>query len=353
MPKTLAELSDFLASQGMPCGVQGDAGRVIHAVATLEDARPSDITFLANRKYEKMLATTQAGAVIVSNEQAVPESLTVLRVRDPYEANARVMIYLHGFRKHRFKGTSPRAQVDPEARIGENAAIAHGVTVEAHAEIGRNVVLYPGVYVGPGCKLGDDCVLYPNVVIYDGCILGNRVTIHAGTVIGEDGLGYAPVGETWHKIPQVGIVEINDDVEIGANCAIDRATLGRTIIGEGTKFSDLIAIGHGTRVGPHCMFVAQVGIAGSVVVGRHVTMAGKAGIAGHLNIGDNAQVAAMAGVMRDVPAGTKVLGAPAMEMSEAKRVLNVYTRLPELKDRIKTLEGELAELRERMGQLNG
>jgi UDP-3-O-[3-hydroxymyristoyl] glucosamine N-acyltransferase len=207
-------------------------------------------------------------------------------------------------------------------------------------------VLYPGCYIGAGCRLGDDCVLHPNVVIYDGCRLGNRVTIHAGSVIGEDGLGYAPVGGKWHKIPQIGVVEIGDDVEIGANCTIDRATLGKTLIASGTKLSNLIAIGHGAKIAEDCMLVAQVGIAGSTTVGRHVTMAGKAGVAGHLTIGDNARIGAMAGVMRDVPPNTEVLGAPAMEISECRRVMSVQARLPELRGRIRELESELAELRE-------
>src|SRR5262249_23175516 len=150
-------------------------------------------------------------------------------------------------------------------------------------------------------------------------LLGHRVSIHAGSVIGEDGLGYAPIGESWHKIPQIGVVEIGDDVEIGANCSIDRATLGRTSIGAGTKFSNLIAIGHGTKIGMNCMFVAQVGVAGSVTVGNHVTMAGKSGVAGHLTIGDNVQIAAMAGVMDDVPADTSVAGAPAFNRKEVLR----------------------------------
>ena len=182
-------------------------------------------------------------------------------------------------------------------------------------------------------------------MIYDGSILGNRVTIHAGSVIGEDGLGYAPIGETWHKIPQIGIVEIGDDVEIGANCSIDRATLGRTVISKGTKFSNLIAIGHGTKIGEHCMFVAQVGIAGSVNVGRHVTMAGKVGVAGHLTIGDNAQLGAMAGLMKDVPSGTTVLGSPAIPIKDALRSFSLVERLPDLYKQIKQLEAQVEALK--------
>lgn len=348
MSKSLAELAEFLRNAGMPCELEGDAATQIRGVSTLEDAGPDEITFLSNPKYDRMLSTTRAGAVVVRGNQSKPDGMSVLRTRDPYEANARLMVFLHGYRRHPYSGISPQASIAPTARIGDNAGIGPHVTIAERVEVGRNVVLYPGVYLGEGCRLGDDCVLFPNVVVYDGCLIGSRVTLHAGTVIGEDGLGYAPVGDTWHKIPQIGIVEVGDDVEIGANCAVDRATLGRTVIAAGTKFSDLIAIGHGARIGPNCMFVAQVGIAGSVTVGRNVTMAGKVGVAGHLNIGDRARVAAMAGVMRDVPPDTEVLGAPAMEIKEARRIIMATSKLPELRDRVRQLEQELAELRARM-----
>lgn len=345
MPHALTALADYLDSQQMPCEIQGDASRRITAVATLEDAGPTEISFLANAKYEKALQTTRAGAVIVSKEQVVPEGMTVLRVPDPYAAVTLVIVHVHGFRQHAGAGIDERAVIDPSAQIGEGANIRHGVTVAANVQIGCNAVIYPGCYVGEGCRLGDDCTLYPNVVIYDGCRLGDRVTVHAGTVIGEDGLGYAPVDGRWQKIPQIGCVEIGDDVEIGSNCSIDRATLGRTVIGDGTKFSNLIAIGHGTKIGPHCMFVAQVGVAGSVNVGHHVTMAGKVGVAGHLTIGDGAQLAAMAGVMNDVPANTKVAGQPAIPIKDALRSFSFTARLPELARQLKQLEANFEELR--------
>jgi len=345
MPHSLSELADFLTTQQMPCRVEGPADRRIAAVATLEDAGPDDISFLANVKYEKALHTTKAGAVLVSDDQSAPRHLTVLRVADPYAAVMMVMVRIHGFRRHPPAGVDDRAVIDASARIGEGACIQHGVTICGEVVIGRHVVLYPGCYIGPGCRIGDDCVLYPNVVLYDGCLLGDRVTIHAGSVIGEDGLGYAPVGESWKKIPQIGVVQIGDDVEIGANCTIDRATLGRTTIGGGSKFSNLIAIGHGSRIGDNCMFVAQVGVAGSVTVGRNVTMAGKVGVAGHLTVGDRAQLAAMCGVMNDVPPDTKVAGQPAIPIKDAMRSFSYFQRLPDMARQIKQLEAQLAELR--------
>jgi UDP-3-O-[3-hydroxymyristoyl] glucosamine N-acyltransferase len=182
-------------------------------------------------------------------------------------------------------------------------------------------------------------------VVYDGSFIGHRVTIHAGSVIGQDGLGYAPIGDKWLKIPQVGRVEIADDVEIGANCAIDRATLGRTEIGAGTKFGNVIVIGHGSKVGPDCMFVGLVGVAGSANIGRHVTVAGQVGIAGHINIGDGVMVGAQSGVAADVEPGTKVLGSPAMPADDTKRMLLSLQRLPDWIKRVKELEREVAELK--------
>lgn len=350
MAKPLKELAEFLVSQGMPCRVDGDASLLIEGVATLEDAQKSEIAFLSNPKYDAMLSTTSAGAVLVRESQESPDGLTVLRTSDPYEAMMRLVVLIHGYRRHEAHGIAAGAHVSPNATIGENAHIAAGATIAGNAKIGRNAVIYPGCFVGTGCVIGDDCLLYPNVVIYDGCVLGNRVTIHAGTTIGQDGLGYAPVGPRWYKIPQIGIVEICDDVEIGANCSIDRATLGKTQIGRGTKFSDLIAIGHGTKVGENCMFVAQVGIAGSVTVGNHVTLAGKVGVAGHLRIGDECKIGAMAGVMRNVPDNTDMLGAPAVEMSHAKKIFSATMRLPETVRRVRELEEELRQLKQQLEQ---
>ena len=260
MAHALGALAEYLDTVGIRCTLDCDEKRTVVGVATLEDAGPEEISFLANPKYESALKTTSAGAVIVSNDQHVPEGMDVLRAADPYAAVTAVIVHIHGHRTHRHIGINPHAAIDPSAIVGENANIHHGVTIEDGVEIGRNVVLYPGVYIAENCRLGDDCLLQPNVVLYPGSILGHRVTLHAGTVIGEDGLGYAPVGEEWHKIPQIGIVEIGNDVEIGANCTIDRATLGRTVIADGTKFSNLIAIGHGAKIGEDCLFVAQVGI---------------------------------------------------------------------------------------------
>ncbi|RMF72396.1 MAG: UDP-3-O-(3-hydroxymyristoyl)glucosamine N-acyltransferase [Planctomycetota bacterium] len=349
MAHTLESLCRILREQGMQPELTGDGATPIESVATLEDAGPRQITFLANPKYEKALQTTRASAVVVRTDQVVPDDRCVIRVADPYAAITVLIVAIHGHRKHRRPAFSQQeAFIAPSARVGENALIYPGVTIDEDVVIGDNAVIYPGCYVGPRCRIGDDLLLYPNVVIYEDAIIGDRVTIHAGAVIGEDGLGYAPVDGKWVKIPQIGIVEIQDDVEIGANCAIDRATLGRTVIGAGTKFSDLIAIGHGTQIGKHCMFVAQVGIAGSVQVGDHVTMAGQAGVVGHIQIGDRAVVGAKAGVINSVPEGETVLGQPAVPITEAKRRVVSVAQIPKLRDAIKRLEREVRELRQQL-----
>lgn len=305
----------------------GDESVVIESAATLEEAGAGQVSFLSNPRYVGQLETTKASAVIVAlGVKAEREGLILLRTADPYYAFTQAMVLLHGYRRHPHDGVHPGAYVDATAKIGENTTI------------------YPGVYVGPRAKIGNDCILYPNAVVYDDCVLGNRVTIHAGTVIGQDGFGYATVKGVHHKIPQAGNVVIGDDVEIGSNCAIERATLGSTVIGEGTKFCDLIAIGHGTKIGRHGLFVAQVGIAGSVKVGDHVTLAGQVGVAGHLKIGDNVTIGAQAGVINNVEDQQTLMGAPAMPVSHGRRVYSVFVQLPQLLDRIKKLEQQVIEL---------
>ncbi len=351
---TLAELCDALRAVGMKPEPRGDPARVIRRVATLEDAVEGDISFLSNPKYERLLQTTRASAVVLRPDVEAPPRLDLIRVEDPYAAITILIVRLHGYRQHRRVPPDPAVtHVHPTARVGENATIHPGVVIDEHVTIGRDAVIYPGCYIGPRCRIGDRVLLYPNVVLYEDTVLGDRVTIHANTVIGEDGLGYAPVDGRWLKIPQIGHVVIEDDVEIGAGCTIDRATLGRTRIGRGTKFSNLIAIGHGTQVGEHCLFVAQVGIAGSVTVGNHVTMAGQVGVVGHIRVGDRAKIGAKAGVTNSVPDGETVLGAPAIPIREMKRQVVHIARLPELHNRVKQLERELAELRGRLAAQAG
>lgn len=343
----LSQLCQMVAKHGFPATLEGP-DRAVRAVNTLEDASEGELTFLSNPKYLKQVEITRAGAIIAAPDVVIPGGKSVVRCPDPYAAVTVAIIAIHGHRMHPRWGVSERAVIHPSSKPGANANIAATVTVGANVTMGANCTLYPGVFIGDGVTLGDDVTLFPNVVVYDGCRIGHRVTIHACTVIGEDGLGYAPVGDTWMKIPQVGCVVIDDDVEIGANCAIDRATLGQTRIGAGSKFSNLIAVGHGSRIGENAMIVAQVGIAGSVTVGRNVTLAGQVGLAGHLSVGDRVSIGAQAGVAGDVAPGTKLLGSPAVEIGDAKRQFIAVQRLPEWS---KEVNQRLAEMNRQLETL--
>jgi UDP-3-O-[3-hydroxymyristoyl] glucosamine N-acyltransferase len=327
----LSELAEQIGAQidGPP-----DAGsRVVKACNTLEAAGPGDISFLSNPKYGKHLATTTATAVVVSNGTPRPrEAATVLlRARNPYYAFTLAMVRVHGHRQHPHTGIHPRAFVDPSAVIGQGT------------------VVYPNAYIGPNVVVGNDCIIYPNATIYDRSVLGDRVIIHAGAVIGQDGYGYAtnkdPDGVTrHHKIPQVGIVRLEDDVEIGANCTIARAAMGETVIGQGTKLDSAVVIGHGTVIGKHGLLVAQVGVAGSVEVGNYATIAGQVGIAGHLKLGDNVTIAGKSGVMQDIDSHSTVMGFPAMPVNVGRRVWAAHRQLPEIVERIRKLEQSVEEL---------
>ena len=354
-PLKLSELSTHLEANGMPNALRGDPDLMVTGCNTIESAGDGEITFLANPKYRDRIGGSRATAIIIREDDAsaAPSAMAQIICDDPYRALMLAVIRVHGFRSHPQWGRHEQAYVAESAKIGRNANLAPGVTICEDVIIGDNVTLYPGVFVGPAVVLGNDVLLYPNVTVYDRCRLGDRVTIHAGTVIGEDGLGYAPVGDKWLKIPQAGAVIIEDDVEIGANCSIDRATLGMTRLGAGTKFSNAVTIGHGCQIGADCMFVAQVGLAGSVTVGRHVTIAGQAGVVGHLNIGDDAQICAQSGVNNSVEPGAKVLGAPAVPVKEARRQYAAVQKLPELRNRVRELERELAALRDQIETRNG
>lgn len=341
----LSEICKKLDELGLPTRLDG-ADCLITGVNTLDDAENGEISFLSNPKYKKSMESTKASAVIVNENVEVPARLAAIHSPDPYAAVTAAIIEIHGYRQHPQWGISAGAAIDPSVILGKGANIAAGVSIDADVTIGENCTLYPGCYIARGVSIGHHCTLFPNVVIYDRCELGDRVTIHAGSVIGEDGLGYAPQGDQWKKIPQVGRAVIRDDVEIGANCAIDRATLGYTEIGAGTKFGNVVVIGHGTKVGPGCLFVGQVGVAGSVTVGKHVTLAGQVGVAGHLTIGDHARAGGQTGIAGNVAPNADLFGSPGMAMNKAKRAAMAYQKLPEWTKRIKDLEREVEKLRQ-------
>lgn len=337
MAKTLGELAEYVGGR-----VIGDPSVVISSASTLGRAGERDISFLANAKYERQIKTTKAGAVIVGKETPnVPVPLLV--AGDPYYAFMQVMVLLHGYRKHKKTGISSRAIISDGAKIGADCHIHDFVTVSDNVKVGDGCIIYPGVFIGQGTQLGNDCIIYPNVVIYDGCIIGNRVIINANSTIGADGFGYATHKGVHHKIPQIGTVVIEDNVEIGACCGIERGTLNDTFIGQGSKLGDLVAIGHGTKIGAHCLFVNQVGIAGSTTIGNHCVVGGQVGIVGHITIGNNVTIAAQAGVINNIPDGMTVLGAPAIEANQGKRAYSMIQYLPEIRQNLRKLETKVKQ----------
>ncbi len=328
--------------------LEGDGSVQVTGCAPIEHAGPDEVTFVSNAKYARFLSTTGAAAVIIDTKTPHPLRAACLVSDDPYFAFRNAAVALHGFRVHPEPTRGPvsdRALVHPAATVGSGTVIHPYAVVEAGATIGRDCVIYPGAYVGSEAHLGDECVLFPNVVVYDRCRLGNRVMLHSNTVIGQDGFGYATHAGVHHKIPQAGIVVIEDDVELGAGCAIERATVGETSIGRGTKLADLISVGHGTRIGEHCLLVSLVGVSGSVEMGNYVVLGGQAGVVGHVKIGDGVQAAAQTGITADIPPGERIGGYPAVELGRARRNMLVGSKLYDLARRVRQLERELERLK--------
>ena len=254
------------------------------------------------------------------------------------------MVLLHGHRKHKKVGISTHASISDTAKIGADCHVHDFVTIADEARIKDGCIIYPGAYIGQGVHIGSDSIIYPNVAIYDGCKIGNRVIINANSTIGEDGFGYATHKGVHHKIPQTGVVVVEDDVEIGACCGIERGTLSDTIIGQGSKLGDLVTVGHGTKIGPHCLLVAQVGIAGSTSLGHHCTVGGQVGIVGHINIGNNVTIAAQAGVINNIPDNQVVLGAPAVDANLGRRAYSMIQYLPEMRQSIRDIQNQIKQM---------
>lgn len=337
-PRTLGEIAHYVGGR-----VCGDPSLVIRAAATLGEAREGDISFLANRRYERLLESTKASAVITGRE--IPGVTVALLVADdPYFAFAQALVFLYGHRQHKEVGISPRASIASTAKLGAGCQVHDFATIADDVEIGSGCILYPCVFIGAGTRIGNDCILYPNVTVYNGSTIGHRVILNANSTVGVDGFGYATHEGVHHKIPQVGGVVLEDDVEIGSSCSIERGTLGDTVIGRGSKLGDLVTIGHGTRVGPHCLLVAQVGIAGSTTVGHHCTIGGQAGIVGHITIGNHVTIGGRAGVVNSIPDGETVLGAPAIDASEARRAYMMIPYLPQMRQDIRSLQNDVQRL---------
>jgi UDP-3-O-[3-hydroxymyristoyl] glucosamine N-acyltransferase len=328
---TVQQLADLV--QGT---VHGDGSVAIHAARPLAEARPGDITFVENDKHAEHLHRSRASAAVVP--ASVPlNGIPLIRVSDPLTAFVAIVRTLRGGTEDRPHGIDPRAFVHPTAVVGEAASIFPFASIGEGTTIGARCRIHPGVSVGRHCKLGDDVTLYPNAVLYDGTIVGHRVMIHGNSVIGADGFGYRLHGGKHAKVPQLGHVEIGDDVEIGACTTIDRGTFEATRIGAGTKIDNLVQVAHNCQIGQHNLLISQMGIAGSSSTGDFVVIAGQVGITDHVHIGDKAIIGAKAGVTKDVPAGQRTLGAPATPERDQKRILMTLERLPEMRKELRRI----------------
>ena len=322
--------------------VEGDHGAVIVGVSSIDEANFGDIVFAENARFLSKAAKSRASAIVSFLDATTPDK-PLIKVDNPRYAWVKV---LELFRQplNVSPGVHPTAVVGLHPCIGENASIGPHVTVGDNVKIGSRAVIMGGCSVGDDCEIAEDCIVFPNVTLYPYTKLGARVTIHSGTVIGADGFGYMRIGDHSYKIPHVGNVEIGDDVEIGANCAIDRGKTGSTIIGARTKIDNLVHIAHNVKTGTDCVIIAQVGVAGSVELGRGVTLAGQAGLKDHIKLGDGATVMAQGGVFGDVKAGEQVSGYPARPHREKMRVEAATAKLPDYIRRIRALEKQNAQL---------
>jgi len=338
---SLAELARLVGGE-----VVGDASVEITGVAGIKEAHEGDITFLANPKYDSYLATTRASAVIAAGNGGSPKP--VIKVANPYLAFLKVISLFTGETPGQsLRGVHPTAMIEGSASIGADVSIGAYCYVGANVRIGDRTTILPLVCVLDDASIGADCLLYPHVTVRERCEIGDRVILHAGCVIGADGFGYAKDGEANRKIPQIGVVRIEDDVEIGANTTIDRATTEVTLIKRGAKIDNLVQIAHNVVIGEHSILAAQVGVSGSTLIGKNVTLAGQAGLVGHINIGDNVMVGAQGGVTKSVPANTKVSGYPAREHSCARKIYALWARLPELFRDVKELAKRVEDLEKR------
>ena len=323
------------------CPFEGDGEKIIRGVASLESAGEGDLVFLAHSKFRPLFEQTEASAAVVSPEEK-PGKIPYLRSKTPNLTFLKAInIFFQPYLPE--SGIHPKAVVAESAKLGKDVAVGAYTVVGEEVEIGDGTVIFPHVDIYPCVKIGAGCILHSQVTVREGCSLGNRVILHNGTVIGADGFGYAQKGDGRHvKIPQMGTVVIEDDVEVGANTAIDRASMDKTIIRRGTKIDNLVHIAHSVEVGENTIILGQVGIAGSSRIGKNVIIAGQAGIPDHINVGDNARIVSQAGVISDVPAGTTVAGSPHMKIKDFWRMWANVKKIPEFIKELEALKSRLS-----------
>ena len=339
MKRTLSEIAALIDGE-----VVGDKDIVVTGICGIKEAEEGDLTFVANSRYLPLMNYTKASAIITSRDvKSAPKP--IIRTEDPSIAFAKMVSLLSPNEVKKPKGIHPTAVIGDKVKLGRNVAIQPYVVIEDNVEIQDNTIVYTGVYVGHHTKIGRDCLIYPYVIIRERVVIQDRVTIHGGTVIGSDGFGFSTVKGVHHRIPQIGTVIIEDDVEIGANVTIDRARFDKTLIKRGTKIDNLVQIAHNVVVGEHSIIVAQSGISGSATIGNNVTLAGQSGVIGHITVGDNTVVAAKAGVTKAVPPNSCISGYPAKSHAVAKRINACVQTLPELYKKVRALEQEIENLK--------
>lgn len=343
MQITLKEIAQFVGGT-----VSGNDDVIIENIRPIEEAGQGDITFLANMKYLKQLKTTAASAILAAPGMQV-EGKNLVLVDDPYIAFGKLLALFYPL-KHGFNGISKEAYIDEGADISPDATIFPRAYISSGAKIEKGAVIYPGVFIGNNVSIGEDSILYANVAIYAGSRIGKRVTLHSGVVVGGDGFGFAAPGQSNLKVPQVGFVQIDDDVEIGANCAIDRATLGKTWIQRNVKIDNLVQIAHNVVIGENTVITAQVGISGSTKLGKSVIIGGQVGIVGHLNIGDQVMIAAKSGIHKDIESGQIVGGIPQMPYRQWLKIEACRTKLPDMKKNLEELKKKIEILQEQINK---
>lgn len=327
--------------------IEGNADAQVSSFGKIEEAKEGQLSFLANPKYEDYLYSTKASVIIINENYQLrqPVGAALIRVPDAYTAFATLLQKYQAMKQEQLQGIEQPSYVSPSASVGEGVYIGAFAYLGERVKVGNNTKIYPGVFLGNDVVVGDNCVLHPGVRIYNDCKLGNKVTIHSGTVIGGDGFGFAPQADgSFQKVPQLGNVVIEDEVEVGANSTIDRATIGSTLIHKGAKLDNLIQIAHNVEIGYSTVIAAQAGVSGSTKIGNGVMIGGQAGIVGHIQLGDGSRVNAQSGVSKSIEPGKAVTGSPAYDYTSALRSQAVTRRLPDLEKRIKELETLVKQL---------
>lgn len=335
------QIAEFLGGT-----VDGNAQATVNTFAKIEEGKPGAISFLANPKYAHYIYDTQSSVVLVNRDfqPERPVAATLVRVDNAYEAIARLLTLYESMTQKR-SGIHPLAFVSETATVAEDVYIGAFAYIGDGASVGAGTQIYPHVVIEERASVGEDCVVYPNVSIYHDCRVGHRCILHSGVVIGADGFGFAPSAEGYNKIPQIGIVTIEDDVEIGANSCVDRSTMGSTCIRSGVKLDNLVQIGHNCDIHSHTVMSAQTGVAGSSKVGEWCMFGGQVGIAGHIEVADRTQLGAQSGLISNKKAGAVMMGSPAFDAKDWMKSSAMFKRLPALFDELKALRKELAELK--------